>query len=308
MVELKLELPQSFFQEEVRVGYLVSAKAKELWAVQLDLLNEFDHVCKKYNLKYILDFGTLLGAVRHKGFIPWDDDLDISMLREDYDKLMEIGPKEFSHPYFLQNNKTDKGFDSSVAKLRRSDTTFLEIENLKHKSRYNQGIFIDIFVWDNSPTNDKNFVASINQKTYEAFLHRFVLLHRPSLHDGIKLPLTTLRYLHYKFVYGSPEREYQRLYAMATQFEKSDYVSNLMFYKSECRLRKWHEETMDIAFEGLMFPVPVDYDALLKDCYGDYMIPIQGTSDHVMVFYDASQSYDVVLREHGFKLKNYSME
>ena len=75
MVELKIKLPDSFFYEEERDGYWVSSEIKELWAVQLDLLNEFDRVCKKYNLKYILDFGTLLGAIRHKGFIPWDDDL-----------------------------------------------------------------------------------------------------------------------------------------------------------------------------------------------------------------------------------------
>ena len=114
MVDLKVKLPDSFFHEEVRDGYLVTAKVKELWAVQIDLLCELDRVCKKYNLKYILDFGTLLGAVRHKGFIPWDDDLDVSMLREDYDKLMEVGPTEFTHPYFLQNHDTEIGYDITI--------------------------------------------------------------------------------------------------------------------------------------------------------------------------------------------------
>lgn len=305
MVDLNVTLPDSFWGDEERDEYLVTAEMKELWAVQLDLLCEFDRVCKKHNLRYILDFGTLLGAVRHHGFIPWDDDLDVSMLREDYDKLMEIGPKEFSYPYFLQDHYTDKGYDISVAKLRRSDTTFIEIENIKHKSQYNQGIFIDIFVWDNIPTNDRNFVSAINQKTYDAFLHKFVLMHRPSINDGIKLPLTTLRFLYYKLLYGSSEKEYRRLCAMSTQYSKSDYVANLMYLKSECRLRKWHEDLTEIAFEGMMFPVPADYDELLTDCYGDYMVPVRGASDHTIVYFDANRPYKEVIKERGYKLKNY---
>ncbi len=297
MVDLNLKLPDSFFLEEKRDGYLVKAQMKELWAIQLDMLCELDRVCKKYGLKYILDFGTLLGAVRHHGFIPWDDDLDVSMLREDYDKLMEVGPKEFSHPYFFQTFQTDKGYDNSTAKLRRSDTAFIEPEHLRHKTQYNKGIFIDIFVWDNIPTNDKSFLSAINQETYDAYLHFYVLSHRPSFHDGKRLPLTTLRYLYYKLRYGSAKREYKRLKALSTQYEKSDYVADLMYYKSESRLRRWHEETTELAFEGMMFPVPADYHGLLAECFGDnYMTPIQCDSDHSLVCLDTSRPYDEVLK------------
>lgn len=299
MVDLKVELPDSFFQEEERDGFLVKSKVKELWAVQLDLLLEFDRVCKKYNLKYILDFGTLLGAIRHRGFIPWDDDVDVSMLRDDYDRLLEIGPSEFSYPYFLQSRETDKDYDLAVAKLRRSDTSMIDVESLKHRPVYNQGIFIDIFVWDNCPTNNKEHFATINQNTYDAFLHFYVLSHRPSLNDGLKLPFTASRYLYYKVLYGSAEKEYNRLQTLSKQFDRSDYVANLMFLKSECRLRRWHEESQEASFEGLMFPIPVDYDALLTDCYGDYMTPVQFASDHTIVSFDTNRSYQEVLKELG---------
>lgn len=208
MVDLKIQLPDSFLQEEEREGYLVSAKMKELWAVQLDLLCEFDRVCKKYNLKYILEHGTLLGAIRHKGYIPWDDDLDVSMLREDYDKLVEVGAKEFREPYFFQNRDYN-GYDTALARLRRSGTTFIMMANTKHNTSYNQGIFIDIFVFDKMP-NNKHDVYRIGRESYEAFLRMYALSHRPRLHDGNIFPLNLARYLYYKPSYGSADKEYQR--------------------------------------------------------------------------------------------------
>lgn len=293
MVELNIKLPDSFFHEEERDGYWVSSEIKELWAVQLDLLNEFDRVCKKYNLKYILDYGTLLGAIRHKGFIPWDDDLDVSMLREDYDVLMRVGPKEFKYPYFLQNHETESGYDGSVVKLRRSDTTFLMTENTNHRTTYNQGIFIDIFVFDNISSNDKHFVKSINMESYAAFLHMYVLSHRPSIKDGLKLPFRTMRFLYYKIRYGSAKDELKKLDMICRQFNdlECDYVANIMFMSSRARHRRCFENIIKVRFENMMLPVPESYDEVLKDCYGDYMIPVRGSSAHTMVMFDTDKSY-----------------
>ena len=78
------------FEEEIRDGYLVTERVKKIWYTEINLLIAFDRMCKEYNLKYSVCYGTLLGAIRHKGFIPWDDDIDVFMMRDDYNKMLKI--------------------------------------------------------------------------------------------------------------------------------------------------------------------------------------------------------------------------
>ena len=99
--------------------YKISDKMRKIWQVELAMLDKVDTICKKHDIQYFLLNGTLLGAVRHKGFIPWDDDLDIGMLRKDYDRFMEIAQRELEEPYFIQNIWTDKNcFFGGFSKLR----------------------------------------------------------------------------------------------------------------------------------------------------------------------------------------------
>ena len=107
MIELNINIPDSFLDEEERCGYIVSKQMKEVWAVELDLLAELLRVCKKHGIKVFASGGTMLGAIRHKGFIPWDDDIDMMMFRSDYDKLCAIAAEEFVEPYFFQTEYTD---------------------------------------------------------------------------------------------------------------------------------------------------------------------------------------------------------
>jgi lipopolysaccharide cholinephosphotransferase len=90
-------LPEKFWDEEIRNDYLVSTEMKKVWAIEMDLYREVTRVLNKYNLRYFTDGGTTLGGVRHKGFIPWDDDLDICVPREDYEKLLQLA-SEFKSP------------------------------------------------------------------------------------------------------------------------------------------------------------------------------------------------------------------
>lgn len=118
-----------------------------VWEQEQDILNVVHKVCTEHNLKYSLIFGTLLGAVRHGGFIPWDDDIDIMMPREDYEKLLSIWDNVAPQGYLLQNKRTDFDFTQNFTKIRKNNTTFIQDEVEKTK-KYHTGIFVDIFPAD----------------------------------------------------------------------------------------------------------------------------------------------------------------
>ena len=98
-------IDENYLKEEIKCGFRITTERKKLFAVMLDLLYTFDNVCKKHDLKYFFVYGSLIGAVRHNGFIPWDDDLDVAMPREDYEKFIKLSD-EFNEPYFLQIPQT----------------------------------------------------------------------------------------------------------------------------------------------------------------------------------------------------------
>ena len=118
---------------------------KKAQAIMLEMLIEFDRICQRYDLKYWLDSGTLLGAVRHNGFIPWDDDIGISMPVEDYEKFTLIVQSELSRDMFFQNKQTDPTFPFDYNKIRSQKATIIEFHEDGKDINYHQGIFLDIF-------------------------------------------------------------------------------------------------------------------------------------------------------------------
>lgn len=142
----------------------------ELHKTQLEMLKEFDQLCNDNNLTYFLTGGTLLGSVRHQGFIPWDDDIDLGMPREDYIKLQKIFEKN-DEKYFLQHFDSDPYFGIPISKLRRKNTYYPE-KVLKNNQGH-KGVFIDIFPWDYIP---KNIFKKIFQKLLLKPLKRMVLI------------------------------------------------------------------------------------------------------------------------------------
>lgn len=134
--------------------------------IMLDMLVEFDVICKKHQLQYWLDSGSLLGAVRHQGFIPWDDDIDLAMPIEDYNKFIAIANDELSSEIFFQTSKTDKNFKFDYIKLRSNKASIVEFHEKERQINYHQGVFVDIFPMltiENTEASKKLYASTLKE-------------------------------------------------------------------------------------------------------------------------------------------------
>lgn len=304
MVPLQLTIEDSFFLPEERDGYWVTAEMKEVWAVELDLLNAFAQVCFKYNLKWFVHAGTMLGAVRHHGFIPWDDDIDVMMPREDYERLCEIGTQEFLSPYFLQNEMTDQFFCRVFSRLRNSDTTAIQMREKEYAFPYNQGIFIDIFPLDNIPDNQNELTSFLNQihyyESHEWQMRNMVHFYRPKKDKGLAKRLKFyLKHLWFKY-FARKKGDYKRLLQshveLMTSFNRSKtrrigevVVSPLGRHIWD---KEWLMSPVYLPFEMLFVPVPVGYEQCLSASFGeDWKCPKQQGNYHGQVIFDTNRPY-----------------
>lgn len=279
-------LDPSFFKEEIRSGYKVTEKMKRVWACELDLLHEFLRVCEKYNLKCWADAGTLLGAVRHKGFIPWDDDIDVAMYREDYDKLVEIAEKEFKAPYFFQSPHSDFYCFHRHGQLHNIETSAIPKNSYRRKSY--QGIFIDIFILDTYPKTVKAAHRQISKLRFWKVM--------------IKLTLSIKK--HFPFVFPKNHRwdlsilrKYESTFR-ETKLSDTQYVAcTSLNLREKIKDKSWYDETLYVDFENTKIPIPAGYDRILTIDYGDYMTPAQLPTVHGTMIFDTERSYKETMAE-----------
>lgn len=244
---------------------------RRMQLIQLEMLEEFDRICTKYNIKYIIDSGTLLGAVRHKGFIPWDDDVDVSMLRGEYEKFCEICEDEInSSKYFFQNHDTDSEYRWGYSKILRKNTTYIRLGQEHMKMR--KGVFIDIFPMDGVPKN--YFLWWIQKKL--CFCARKIMWSEVgkirSENKGKRIWFKIINLIPLKVAHGIINFWPKRI-----KEERSEYVNCSSiegysdFYGRELK-RKYYIERKQIEFEGKMFWAPKDTDGWLSTVYGsNYM-------------------------------------
>ncbi len=310
MINLQLELPEGFLNGEERDGYYVDKEKKEIWAVELDLLNEFMRVCKKYGLKYFAAAGTVLGAVRHRGFIPWDDDIDVMMLRDEYDKLCKVAEKEFTFPYFFQTEYTDPGALRGHAQLRNSLTTGILKKDEDENFTFNQGIFLDIFVLDKIPDDERLFNKQIKRasryKRAALLLGNCTYRYNEKRICGFRGFCKKSIHVIWKKFFASKKRV-NRYYIMfekeITKYNSSETkrVTNFFQFPLNKKRRVWNIEdvleTVDMPFEMFQLPLPKGYEVILDQFYGDWKTYQIGTSTHGETIFDTNRSYKEYLAE-----------
>jgi lipopolysaccharide cholinephosphotransferase len=285
---------EDFLKEEVRNDYLVTTERKKVWTIVLDLMVEFDKVCKKHNIRYYLDGGSLLGAVRHGGFIPWDDDIDLAMPREDYERFIQLG-KEFEEPYFLQTPFSDPESFYSFAKVRNSNTTAL---NIFKYQKFNHGIWISIFPLD---------VFPLTKEAEEAYSQICKLTYDNSTYMRMKNPYLDARNRNRIATYSGrdPFENFIEIQRLCSQFNGSDskYWGTLTItireFKRKALLRKSYDTVILKKFESMQLPIPSGFDDVLVQEYGDYMkLPPIGERDaHDDMFFDPDKPYIEYLNE-----------
>ncbi len=283
-------IPNEFYLEEERCNYTVPAAMKQVWAVELDLLDKLQEVCDRYGLRYYACGGTLLGAIRHKGFIPWDDDIDVVMMREDYEKLIEVAPAEFTDPYFFQTSYNDKNYSRGHAQLRNSNTTAI-INSERGHFVFNQGIFLDIFpldavpddpaeqlshrravnVWNKLLATSVRYPGSVKKNAVKSLIHAFVSV------------------IPYRWLYRGLEkacRKYNGTDTKRVAMISFDTFSDRWVFPRHC-----FAEVQKVPFEHTEIVIPAGYDEMLTIAYGDYMTMKKENSYHAGIFFDPDRSY-----------------
>lgn len=289
-----IEFDEKFFQDEIRDGFYVDGIMKRQWAAGLETLVEIDRICKKYGITYFAYAGTLIGAVRHNGFIPWDDDLDIIMFRKDFMRFLSAAEKELPSPFICYDIYHDETWIRTFARVNNScNAVNLAPEFLErfHGCPYWTGV--DIFVFDEQPESkeefhmivkltqglleiidilDKNETADEKERQEKSREVEEMLLTMEEL-CGMSIDRRkNLRHQLFRLIDGLWASHNDGICErVATNY----FVQWRDYYYSGCK-KEWYRESIELPFEGIMIPVPIDFHEVLKQLYGnDYLSPIR---------------------------------
>lgn len=311
-----MQFPKSYFEDEVRDGYYVPSLMKSAWAAQLEILGDIDRVCKKYGLQYFAEWGTLLGAVRHSGFVPWDDDMDICMKRKDYDIFNKVAPKEMAEWYSFLNfeHSDDQEYtcDDFLTRLYngnriRIDKPFLD---KFHGFPYVAGM--DIFPLDYVAPTQKEDEMQCEQIKVLSTLAQAINVFEPAEREEYLRQVEET----YDVKFDRDKSLRVQLYMLADricgmyQENESDCLASMALrtirdYKVP---KEYYDDVIWMPFETTQIPVPVGYDGILKIKYGDYMKPVRDGGAHEYPFYKKQAAEYETKKEPLFKSYEFKRE
>ncbi len=286
--------PEEYFEEEVRDGFTISKMMKRAWAAQIEVLGEIKRVCEILDIQYFADWGTMLGAVRHNGFIPWDDDLDVGMLRRDYMKFLEEAPKHLDKWFELKSVYNDPTDDIVKARVINERHMNFEPEFLERFHMCPYVVGVDVFPVDNIPSDAKRLETTVDTLKFLLKVEASIPEEPPYDDDVMDLMSQIEDTLGIEIDYNNRLRhEAKKAFDIVSASyvdEETTEVSCMLalaidwdYYHCD---RKWYEEYIDMPFENTTIPVPVGYENILRFNYGDdYMTPKNVGASHEYPFY-----------------------
>ncbi|MBQ7920633.1 MAG: LicD family protein [Lachnospiraceae bacterium] len=308
-----MRFDESFFKGEERDGFYIESEMKRAWAAELEVLMEIDRICKKHSIRYFADSGTLLGAVRHNGFIPWDDDLDIAMLRSDYMKFIRVAQAELKLPALCLDIYHQKHWSEPFARVVNGaagiQLTKAHLERY-HGCPYSVGV--DIFILDDVPSTEAEYDATIELYEWTAAVKELFqkkVEQLESIEDSsekeeiareweeqleeqlVQLEMEcNIKIDRDKNIPNQLLRVIDGLFAMYNGDGK-DEVVNFPFMKKgnyhHCGKKKeWYRDSILLPFENITIPVPIDFYKVLEKSYGpNYLTPVKKWNFHDYPFY-----------------------
>ncbi len=292
-----MNIPEGYLNGEIRDGFYVESTMKKAWAAEIEVLNEVDRICRQHDIQYFADWGTLLGTIRHKGFVPWDDDMDITMKREDYTRFCQIVRQEQGELEII-NFHTDpewKDMLSRVINGRSVNYTEAHLDKY-HGFPYVAGL--DIFPLDYvAPTEDEDKIHCSMISIVEAFSANI----RNNTATPEEIEQTT------KDIEQMCGVKFNNLEPLATQLLKLGERLSMMYTDEESQAvalmgdhagprpldvypKEYYSESIYMPFEYTTIPVPVGYEKILIQKYGEnYMTPYLGGTNHEYPFYRKQQ-------------------
>lgn len=293
-----MQFPHTYFEDEVREGFYVSGIVKRAWAAQLEVLEEVDKVCKKYNIRWFADCGTLLGAIRHGGYIPWDDDLDICMLRADYIRFNEIVEKELPEGYVVLNLNKEEHYFEHLTRVASGHRLNFDDEYLEKYHDFPYAVGIDIFPID--------YVADDEEEEEQRkALATMVMAAGDELQEDnsnveeYKEVLSQIEELcNVRFDYSGCIK--QQLFQTAEKlfsiyaYKGGKNVALMpywIYFDNHLYPAEYFDKTIMVPFENIKIPAPAAYDGVLRIEYGDYMKLVKTGGVHGYPFFTGQEEH-----------------
>lgn len=287
-----MKIPDQYFEDEVREGFYVPGMIKRAWAAQLEILEDIKKVCEKHNIQYFAEWGTLLGAVRHGGFIPWDDDMDLCMKRSDYNRFLAVAKKELPQGYSMLNFHDDDDYWQYLTRVVNSRQISFDEERLEKFHGFPFVVGIDIFPMDFLAQDPEEERLRCDLAALAAAVSD-VIGDSGGITEELEQKICQLEEMCNVRVDRSGNVRRQ-LYTLSEQLfslygeEESSELTLMPLWMDQGVFRmpkSYYEHSIMLPFENTQIPVPAAYDAVLRLKYGEYVKPVHCWDSHDYPFY-----------------------